>query len=115
MTKMREIIKKILKEETSKDLTESIKKLIKLSIGKEYENVICSIKVIHPKDRKVLKFQTEPYTHYRIDIIFKGDTSDYYNSTQISYFEDISDKIEKTIIAFMGIDVAIFYRILQEC
>ena len=112
---MREIIKKILKEETSKDLTEPIKKLIKLFIGKEYENVICSINITHPKDRQVLKFQTEPYTHYRVDIIFKGDPLDTFNSNQIIEFENISDKLIKIIYNFIGVEVALFYKIQEQC
>lgn len=103
---LRETIKKVLKEETPKDFAKSIKKLVKLSFDKEYEDVICNIKVTNPKDRKVLKYQQEPHKHYRVDIIFKDNTIDYY---------EITNEVENIIKGFLGIDVAIFYKIQDGC
>ena len=112
---LRRIIRRVLSEESEKGLVPSIYEFINLTLGEDYNDIICNIKVTHPKDRQVLQYQTEPHKHYRIDITFKGDTQDYYNPIQINKFEKIVSQIEKDINKFFGLDVAIFYKVVNEC
>ena len=68
---MRELIKRLLKEESEKDLSPLITKLLETSILPSYKEVVCGIRVTGPKDREAIQPGKE-FLHYKINVYFIG-------------------------------------------
>ena len=79
---LRHDIKRILREETNKDLTSVIKTLLDGFVD-DHKDIICKVEVKHPDNRTKLPRQEYPYTRYRIDFyLIGGYGSDNWPVTQ---------------------------------
>ena len=79
---LRHDIKRILREETNKDLTSVIKTLLDGFVD-DHKDIICKVEVKHPDNRTKLPHQEYPYNNYRVDFyLIGGYGSDNWPVTQ---------------------------------
>ena len=69
---MRELIRRIIKEETEKDLSPMITKLLETNFLPSHDGIVCGVKVTAPHNRKLVPNQSYWWTW---DQIFSCDTS----------------------------------------
>ena len=75
-------IKKILREESNKDLTPVIQTLLDGFVD-DHKDVLCKVEVKHPDKRTKLPHQEYPYNNYRVDFyLIGGYGSDNWPVTQ---------------------------------
>lgn len=79
---LRHDIKRILREETNKDLTSVIKTLLDGFVD-DHKDIICKFEVKHPDNRTKLPHQEYPYNNYRVYFyLIGGYGSDNWPVTQ---------------------------------
>jgi hypothetical protein len=110
------IIKKILKEETSKDLSPVLYKIINKMVVKNNQDIICGIKVTNPVNRVKLPQNIYDHEHYQVDVTVIWD----YAGVKIPYhiskrYDSIIDDIWNSVYDFTGISVDIFITKVKEC
>jgi hypothetical protein len=114
---VRELIKRILREETKKkkkDLSPTIKELLDVVV-KEYKGTICSVDVIAPWKRLSVNPNHEEY-EIRINII-GGIGSKNWPQTQFVHRqrEKIVDDVWQTVYNYLGVTSSIFTRNVKSC
>ena len=109
---MRQLIKKILKEEREKDLSPIIKKLLNSTILSSYKGIVCSIDVIAP-------WKSIPSSNdYQVRInLIGGVSSKRWPVTQYVHREndEIVDEVWKTVYNFLNVSTDIFLRNVKSC
>lgn len=109
---MRQLIKKILKEEREKDLSPVIKKLLNSTILSSYKGIVCSIDVIAP-------WKSIPSSNdYQVRVnLVGGVSSKRWPVTQYVHRENdkIVDDIWKTVYNFLGVSTDVFLRNIMTC
>jgi hypothetical protein len=68
---LRENIKRVLREESKKDLTSVMETLLEGFVN-DHKDVICKVEVNHPEKRTKLLYSDNNYKNYRIDFYFIG-------------------------------------------
>jgi hypothetical protein len=115
---LRDKIKKILKEETTKDLTPHIEKLLNKHFVIPNNDIVCGVKVTHPDKRYKLQFQEVPFDLYRIDIIFIGGYgSKFWPRTMavIERYDTLSNKAFDLIMDMFGIFPDVYAKYTDKC
>jgi len=109
---VRQLIKKILKEEREKDLSPIIKKLLNSTILSSYKGIVCSIDVIAP-------WKSIPSSNdYQVRInLIGGVSSKRWPVTQYVHRENdkIVDEVWKTVYNFLNVSTDIFLRNVKSC
>ena len=114
---VRELIKRILREETEKkkkDLSPTIKELLDVVV-KDYKGTVCSVDVIAPWKRLSVNPNHEEY-EIRINII-GGIGSKNWPQTQFVHRqrEKIIEEVWQTVYNYLGITSSIFTRNVKSC
>jgi hypothetical protein len=115
---IQESIRRILREESSRDLSPIIKRMLDLMVVKSNKDIVCKIEVKHPDNRTVRKYQEEPFTRYRVDITFIGGFgSEYWPRTQnvLRMYDNVADSVWDLIYDYMGKSVDIFHNYKTKC
>ena len=110
---MRHLIKRILREETQKDLSPLIKKLLDDSVLPNHK-LICRIDVVAPEH--IYKDATGK--HYQVMIsVIGGAGSKGWPMTQVIHGrrDKIVDDAWKTVYDYLGIPTEIFFRNVKSC
>ena len=92
--------------------------MLDLMVVKPNKDIVCKIKVKHPDNRFVRKYQEEPFERYRVDITFIGGVdSEYWPRTQavIRMYDDIADSVWDLIYDYTGKSVDIFHDYKTKC
>ena len=113
---MRQLIKRILKEETERDLTSSIKKLLNDSMVPNHK-MICSVDVVAPWNRKPIGPQSD-FTDYQIIVyVIGGVSSKNWPQTQyvVRKRDEIVNDVWHTVYNFMGLSTDVFLRDVKSC
>jgi hypothetical protein len=110
---VRQLIKKILKEEREKDLSPKIKKLLNDSV-KPNHKMICRIDVVAPE-----KMYEDPTGRdYQVMVsVIGGLGSKYWPTTQfvIGSRDKIVNDVWNTIYNYMGLSTDVFLRNVKSC
>jgi hypothetical protein len=112
---VRQLIKRILKEEREKDLSPLIKKLLNDSVVKDYKGTVCSVDVIAPWKRISVNPNHEEY-EIRINIV-GGIGSKNWPQTQFVHRQrdKIIEDVWDTVYNYLGITSSIFTRNVNSC
>jgi len=116
---VRELIKKILREETEKkkkDLSPTIKELLDVVV-KEYKGTICSVDVIAPWKRGPIGTHSD-FKDYQVRVnVIGGLGSKRWPQTQAVYKErdKIVNDVWHTVYNFMGLSTDVFLRNVKSC
>ena len=109
---MRQLIKRILREEKEKDLSPVIKKLLNGTILSSYEGIVCSIDVVAPWKREPIGTHSD-FKDYQIRVnVIGGIGTKRWPQTQFVYKErdKIVNDVWHTVYNFMGISTDVFLR-----
>ena len=114
---MRQLIKKILKEQTEPDMGTAIKELLNTSIVSNYRKIICDIDVVAPWKREPIGSFSE-FKDYQIIVkVIGGVGSKRWPVTQ--YVRNEGDKIVNdvwhTVYNFLGLSADIFLKNVKSC
>jgi hypothetical protein len=113
---VRQLIKRILKEETEKDLSSSIKKLLEDSVVPKHK-MICTIDVVAPWKRGPIGTHSD-FEDYQIRVnVIGGLGSKRWPQTQAVYKErdKIVNDVWHTVYNFMGLSTDVFLRNVMSC
>ena len=114
---MRQLIKRILKEEREKDSSDLIKKLLNNSVVNDYKGMICSIDVVAPWKRGPIGSHSD-FKDYQIRVnVIGGIGTKRWPQTQFVYKErdKIVNDVWHTVYNFMGISTDVFLRNVKSC
>lgn len=114
---VRQLIRRILREETEKDLTSVIKKLLNDSVLNEYRGWICGFDVIQPRKREPIG-SLESFTDYQIIVYVMGGVGslNWPNTQHVNRKRDeIVDKVWKSIYNFLGLSTDVFLKNVKTC
>ena len=114
---MRQLIKRIIKEETEQDLSPAIKELLESSVGSKYPKTICAFYVVAPWKRGPIGTYSD-FEDYQIMVrVVGGVGSKRWPQTQFVYEERdaIVNDTWHTVNNFMGLNTDIFLRNVKSC
>jgi hypothetical protein len=114
---VRQLIKRILREEKEKDLSPVIKKLLNGTILSSYEGIVCSIDVVAPWKRGPIGAHSD-FKDYQIRVnVIGGIGTKRWPQTQFVYKErdKIVNDVWHTVYNFMGISTDVFLRNVKSC
>ena len=115
---MRELIRRIIKEETEKDLSPMITKLLETNFLPSHDGIVCDVKVTAPHNRKLVPNQEFGFSHYRIDVkVVGGYGTKYFPVTQADrkMYDDIIDEIWQLVYNFIGEPTDVYETYTKEC
>ena len=111
-------IRRILREESNKDLSPTMEKLLNTMLVKDNQDIICGVRVKHPDNRTKLQHSDNKYLSYRVDITFIGGYGTKFfpqtQAVQIRY-DNLIDELWDIIYNFTGHGVDIFPKYIKEC
>lgn len=114
---MRQLIKKVLREHTRKNLSSSIKKLLMKSVAPDYKDYICQISVIAPWERGPF-ITNSNFEEYEIMVrVVGGVGSKNWPMTQHiqKQRDNIVKDIEETVYNYLGVPSNVFLRNVISC
>ena len=114
---VRQLIRRILKEQTEQDMGSAIKELLNMSLVPNYKNIICDIDVVAPWNRKPIGSFSD-FTDYQIIVkVVGGADSKRWPNTQA--LREEGDKIVNdtwhTVYNFLGASTDIFLKNVKSC
>ena len=109
---MRQLIKRILREETRKDLSPVIKELLNTSIGPKYKRIICTFDAIPP-----WKTITNSEDYQIMVSVIGGPGSKRWPNTQdkVRERDAIVNDVWHTVYNFIGLSTDVFLRNVKSC
>jgi len=111
---VRQLIKRILKEEKEKDLSSAIKELLNNSIGPKYKGIICKFDAVSP-----WKMYKDPINRdYQVMVsVIGGVGSNRWPNTMnfVKERDKIVNETWHTIYNFLGISTDVFLRNVKSC
>ncbi len=109
---MRQLIKRILREETRKDLSPLIKELLNTSIGPKYKRIICTFDAIPP-----WKTVTNSEDYQIMVSVIGGPGSKRWPNTQdkVRERDAIVNDVWHTLYNFIGLSTDVFLRNVKSC
>jgi hypothetical protein len=110
---VRQLIKRILKEETKQDLSPAIKELLERSVVPNYKDTICQIIVVAPWRRIPVNSE-----EYEIMVrVVGGVGSENWPMTQSVHRErdKIIDDVWQTVYNYLGVTSSVFLRSVKTC
>jgi hypothetical protein len=113
---VRQLIKKILKEEREKNLSPLIKKLLEDSVAPNHK-MICTFDVVAPWNRGPIGSHSD-FADYQVRVnVIGGINSKYWPMTQYVYKErdNIVNDVWHTVYNFMGLSTDVFLRNVKSC
>jgi hypothetical protein len=115
---MRELIRRIIKEETQKDLSPMITKLLEMNFLSLYDGIVCGVKVTAPHNREVLPNQEFELIHYRIDVHFIGGYGTKFWPKTMSVremYDKIMFEMWDTVHSYIGQPTDVYSTYTKEC
>ena len=114
---LRENIKRVLREESKKDLTSVMETLLEGFVN-DHKDVICKVEVKHPEKRTKLRYSDNNYKNYRIDFYFIGGPgTKYFPRTQDvnRMYEDLMEEAWVIIYHYTGQSLDMFSKYTESC
>jgi len=109
---VRQLIKRILREETRKDLSPLIKELLNTSIGPKYKRIICTFDAIPP-----WKTVTNSVDYQIMVSVIGRHASKRWPNTQdmVRERDVIVNDVWHTVYNFIGLSTDVFLRNVKSC
>lgn len=107
---LQENIRIILWEETKRDLSRHLERLVTKNIVNYNKDIMCGVKVKHPDNRTKSPYQDFEHIHYRIDIMFIDETD-----LRSSRYSSIIDEVWRLIYDTTRKPVDIFTKKVNNC
>lgn len=111
---VRQLIKKILKEETQKNMSSKIKELLNMNIDPKFKGIICKFDAVAPWEM----FEDPTNRDYQVMVsVIGGLGSNRFPVTQniIKERDDIVNDVWNTIYNYLGISTDVFLRNVKSC
>ena len=115
---VRQLIKKILKEQTEQNMSTAIKELLNISIGPKYKGIICNFDAVAPSTSEFNDWEKWITKDYQVTVsVIGGAGSSRWPVTQnlIKERDDIVNDVWNTIYNFLGISTDVFIRNVKSC
>ena len=114
---MRQLIKRILKEEREKDLSPAIKELLNTSIGPNYKKMICTFDVVPPWKTVPSNVSSKSKDYQIMVSVIGGPGSKNWPNTQhlVKIRDKIVNDVWHTVYNFMGFSTDVFLRSVKSC
>ena len=111
---MRQLIKKIIKEQKEQDLSSAIKELLNNSIGPKYKGIICKFDAVAP-----WKMYNDPINRdYQVMVsVIGGVGSNRWPNTMnfVKERDKIVNETWHTVYNYMGLSTDVFLRNVKSC
>jgi hypothetical protein len=110
---LRHDIKRILREETNKDLTSVIEMLLEGFVN-DHKDILCKVEVKHPEKRTKLQYQEYPYKNYRATfylIAHKGG----YSTTRAQLMDNVMNEVWDLVYNYTGQKLDMFTKHVKSC
>ena len=114
---LRHDIKRILREETNKDLTSVIEMLLEGFVN-DHKDILCKVEVKHPDKRTKLPHSDNVYENYRVTFyLIGGYGSDNWPATQSvrRMFDDLMNEAWDLIYNYTGQKLDMFTKHVNSC
>jgi hypothetical protein len=114
---LRHDIKRILREETNKDLTLVIEMLLEGFVN-DHKDILCKVEVKHPDKRTKLPHSDNVYENYRVTFyLIGGYGSDNWPATQSvrRMFDDLMNEAWDLIYNYTGQKLDMFTKHVKSC
>ena len=114
---LQENIRRILREESNKDLTSTIQTLLDMFIN-DHKDIVCKVEVKHPDKRTKLPHQEYPHNNYRVDFyLIGGYGSDNWPTTQSvrRKFDDLMNEAWNLVHDYTGQTLEMFTKHVKSC
>jgi hypothetical protein len=114
---LRENIKRVLREESKRDLTSVMETLLDGFVN-DHKDVICGVKIKHPDVRTKLQHSDNNYKNYRIDFYFIGGPgTKYFPRTQAvnRMYEDLMDEAWNIVYHYTEQPLDMFSKYTESC
>jgi len=114
---LRHDIKRILREETNKDLTLVIEMLLEGFVN-DHKDILCKVEVKHPDKRTKLPHSDNVYENYRVTFyLIGGYGSDNWPATQSvrRMFDDLMNEAWDLIYNYTGQKLDMFTKHVNSC
>ena len=114
---MRQLIKRILKEEREKDLSPAIKELLNTSIGPNYKKMICTFDVVPPWKTVPSNVSSKSKDYQIMVSVIGGPGSKNWPMTQhlVKIRDKIVNDVWHTVYNFIGLSTDVFLRSVKSC
>jgi hypothetical protein len=115
---LRDNIRRILFEETNRDLSPVIENLVTKLIVNSNKDIICGVKVTHPDKRTKTQHFDNNFKNYRIDFHFIGGIgTEYYPKTKevIRMYVNLMEKTWDLIYEYTGKPLDMFGEYTKNC
>ena len=107
--KLRENIKRILREETNKDLTSVIERVLTKLFVNEHKDVVCKVEVIHPRENTQLLRPGQ----YSVIIYFIG--VEYKFLPKLNLRDELMDEAWNLVYDYTGQAVSLLSDYVTIC
>jgi len=114
---LRHDIKRILREESNKDLTQVIETLLEGFVN-DHKDILCKVEVNHPDKRVVRPYQEYPHKNYRATFYFIGGYgSSNWPATQavMVKFDKLMNEAWELIYNYTGQTLEMFTKHVKSC
>lgn len=114
---LKQTIKRILKEESNKDLTSVIETLLE-GIVNDHKDILCKVEVKHPDKRTKLPHSDNNYKDYRVTFYFIGGVGSVnWPMTREIWieYESIMNNAWDLIYDYIGVKLDMFSREIKSC
>jgi hypothetical protein len=110
---LRHDIKRILREETNKDLTSVIEMLLEGFVN-DHKDILCKVEVKHPDKRTKLPHSDNVYENYRATfylIAHKGG----YSTTRAQLMDNVMNEVWDLVYNYTGQKLDMFTKHVKSC
>jgi hypothetical protein len=114
---LQETIKKVLREETDRDLTPVIEMLLN-GLVNDNKNILCRVEVTHPDKITKLPHQEYPHKNYRATFYFIGGygSSNWPATCSVmDKFDDLMNEAWELIYDYTGQTLEMFTKHVKSC
>lgn len=115
---MRQLIKRILREETERDLSPVIEKLLETNIVPKYKGIVCGVKVTAPHNRDKEPNQQFELIHYKIEVFFiGGHGTNFWPKTMAirEMYDKIMFEMWNSVESYIGEPTDVYATYIKEC
>ena len=106
---LQENIIKVLREETNKDYTSLIQKILTDLFVAEHKDEVCKVKVVHPRE----KMQVYKPEQYSVIFYFKGLDFKFFPKEGLR--EDLMNEAWGLIYDYTGQRISMFSNYVKDC
>jgi hypothetical protein len=109
---MKQLIKRILREETKKDLSPILKNLLNKLLVKHNKDIICGVKIVHPSDRESVGII---YKNYEVTLFFVGEDDEEMTYKERQKYNKLEDEAFDLVYKYTNQYADVYSKFLKSC